>query len=163
MALRTLKELFVHELQDLYSAEKQLVKALPKMAKAASSAALKAAFETHLTETQGQVERLEQVFKELGETSGNEKCKGMEGLIEEGSKMIAEDAEPAVKDAGLIVAAQKAEHYEIAGYGSVCVFAELLGLDSAKKLLKQTMAQEELADRKLTDIAQKIVNKDAIS
>ena len=163
MALKTLKDLLVHELQDLYSAEKQIIKALPKMSKAASAPQLKAAFDSHLTETEGQVARLEQIFKELGASASGDKCKGMEGLLEEGSKMIDEDADPAVKDAGLIVAAQKVEHYEIAGYGSLCVFAELLGLGNIKQLLKQTMAQEEAADRKLTGIAETVVNANAVS
>lgn len=161
--MESLHDLFVHELQDLYSAEQQLLKALPKMAAAASSPELRTAFETHLEETKLQVQRLDQVFEELNESPEGETCKGMKGLIEEGSAMISEDADPSVKDAGLIVAAQKVEHYEIAGYGSVCVFAGLLGIEKVKGLLKQTMAEEEAADHKLTQIAESIVNEEALS
>jgi ferritin-like metal-binding protein YciE len=161
--MESLHDLFVHELQDLYSAEQQLLKALPKMAAAASSPELRTAFESHLEETKRQVQRLDQVFEELNESPEGETCKGMKGLIEEGSAMISEDADASVKDAGLIVAAQKVEHYEIAGYGSVCVFAGLLGIEKVKGLLKQTMAEEEAADQKLTRIAESIVNEEALS
>ena len=161
MKLESLHDLFVHELQDLYSAENQLVKALPKMAAAASSRELKAGFEKHLQETQVQVRRLEQVFRELGESPGGKTCVGMQGLIDEGSKLIREDADPSVKDAGLIVAAQKVEHYEIAGYGSACVFAETLGFPNIKQLLKQTMTEEEATDKKLTQLAESTINVEA--
>jgi len=159
----SLRHLFVHELQDLYSAEQQILKALPKMAAAASSPKLQDAFQSHLLQTQDQVKRLDRIFEELHESPKGQKCKGMEGLVEEGSGIISEDAEPAVRDAGLIVAAQKVEHYEIAGYGSVCVFAGLLGLPNIKQLLKQTMAEEEEADKKLTRIAEGIVNVEALT
>jgi ferritin-like metal-binding protein YciE len=161
MKLESLHELFVHELQDLYSAENQLIKALPKMASAATSGELKAGFEKHLQETQVQVQRLEQVFSELGESPEGETCLGMKGLIDEGSKLIKEDADPTVKDAGLIVAAQKVEHYEIAGYGSACVFAETLGFENIKQILKQTLAEEEATDKKLTQLAEGVINVEA--
>lgn len=161
MKLESLHELFVHELQDLYNAETQLLKALPEMAASADAPELKAAFAAHLTETKGQISRLDKVFEELGESPKGKTCKGMKGLIEEGSEMISEDAEPSVKDAGLIVAAQKVEHYEIAGYGSCCVFAEMLGFENAKQLLKQNLAEEEATDKKLTQIAERIVNVEA--
>jgi ferritin-like metal-binding protein YciE len=159
----TLRELFIHELQDLYSAEQQILKALPKMAAAANSPDLRDAFQSHLAQTKDQVKRLDSIFEELDESPKGKTCKGMEGLVEEGSEIVSEDAESAVKDAGLIVAAQKVEHYEIAGYGSVCVFAGLLGLPNIKQLLKQTMAEEEEADKKLTRIAEGIVNVEALT
>ena len=159
----SLRDLFIHELQDLYSAEQQILKALPKMAAAANSPDLREAFQSHLLQTKDQVKRLESIFEELDESPKGEKCKGMEGLVEEGSGMVSEKAESAVKDAGLIIAAQKVEHYEIAGYGSVCVFAGLLGLPNIKQLLKQTMAEEEEADKKLTRIAEGIVNVQALT
>lgn len=162
MKLETLRDLFIHELQDLYDAEKQLVKALPKMADAAHSPELRSAFELHLEETQNQVERLEQVFQELGEKATSKPCAAMKGLVAEGSEMISEKAAPSVKDAGLIVAAQKVEHYEMAGYGSVCVFAEMLGLPRVKQLLKETMAEEEAADKKLTQLAESFINAEAV-
>jgi ferritin-like metal-binding protein YciE len=159
----TLRELFIHELQDLYSAEQQILKALPKMAAAANSPDLRDAFQSHLAQTKDQVKRLDSIFEELDESPKGKTCKGMEGLVEEGSEIVSENAESAVKDAGLIVAAQKVEHYEIAGYGSVCVFAGLLGLPNIKQLLKQTMAEEEEADKKLTRIAEGIVNVEALT
>lgn len=161
MRLDSLHDLFLHELRDLYSAEKQMLASLPEMAEAASHPELKAAFQQHEQETRGQVERLEKVFQELQESPKGESCKGMEGLIEESSDLMEEDGEGSVMDAGLIVAAQKAEHYEIAAYGSVCVFAETLGLDTVKQLLKQSMAEEEATDKKLTQIAERVVNVDA--
>jgi len=161
MKLQSLHELFVHELQDLYSAENQLLEALPEMAEAAESAQLKSAFEMHLEETKRQVQRLDQVFKELGESAGDKTCMGMQGLIEEGSDLIDEDADPTVKDAGLIVAAQKVEHYEIAAYGSCCVFAETLGFDRIKQILKETLAEEEATDKKLSQLAESVINVQA--
>jgi ferritin-like metal-binding protein YciE len=131
------------------------------MASAATSSELKAGFEKHLQETQVQVQRLEQVFSELGESPEGETCLGMKGLIDEGSKLIKEDADPTVKDAGLIVAAQKVEHYEIAGYGSACVFAETLGFENIKQILKQTLAEEEATDKKLTQLAEGVINVEA--
>jgi len=159
--MQDLHDLFAHELRDLYSAENQLLEALPKMAEGADHPELRAAFEAHLNETEGQVRRLEQIFQQLEESPGDETCKGMEGLIEEGEKILDEDADPAVKDAALIVAAQKVEHYEMAAYGSVCVFAETLGMDDIKNMLKQTMAEEEATDKKLSRIAESIINVEA--
>jgi len=161
--MKSLRDLFVHELRDLYSAEQEILKALPKMAAAANSSELEECFEAHLSETKAQVERLEHIFQQMNESPQGKTCQGIKGLVDEGSTMISESAEPAVKDAGLIVAAQKVEHYEIAGYGSVCVFAGLLGFPSIKQLLKQTMAEEEAADAKLTQIAESIVNAEALT
>jgi ferritin-like metal-binding protein YciE len=163
MKLKSLQDLYVSELKDLYSAENQLLKALPKMAKAASAPELKKAFATHLEETRGQVERLETIFEELEASPKGKKCKAMEGLVEEGSEMIEEDAEPAVKDAGLIAAAQKVEHYEMAGYGTVRTFAELLGYDKAAKLLQETLDEEAATDEKLTELANSVINVEAES
>jgi len=163
MKLETLRDLFLHELQDLYDAEKQIVKALPKMASASHSPHLRSAFEHHLEETERQLERLERVFSELGETPKGKTCAAMKGLIEEGSDLISEKAEPTVKDAGLIVAAQKVEHYEMAGYGSACVFAEMLRLAGIKQLLKETMSEEEAADKKLTQLAESFINQEALA
>jgi ferritin-like metal-binding protein YciE len=156
MKLDTLRALFVDELKDLYSAEHQLLKALPKMAKAASSPQLTRAFESHLEETKGQVERLEQVFESLDVSPKGKKCKAMEGLVEEGAELMEEDADPDVMDAGLIAAAQRVEHYEIAGYGCVRTYAQLLGETKAAKLLQATLDEEGAADKKLTQIAEKI-------
>jgi ferritin-like metal-binding protein YciE len=160
MKLDSLKELYVDELKDLYSAENQLLKALPKMAKAATSPALKKGFEKHLEETKGQVERLEQIFKALDESPKGKKCKAMEGLVEEGKELMEEDAEPEVMDAALIAAAQRVEHYEIAGYGCVRTYAQLLGETQAAKLLQQTLDEEGKTDQALTKLAEKI-NVDA--
>src|SRR5436190_1339807 len=137
MKMESLQELLSHELSDLYSAENQLLKALPKMAKAAASPELKAAFEEHLEETKGQVERLSSVFEKLGESPKRKKCKAMEGLIEEGSEVIELEGDDSVKDAALICAAQKVEHYEMAGYGCARTFASLLGLDEVAELLQE--------------------------
>lgn len=163
MKLNTFEDLFVHELQDIYHAEQQLLKALPKMAKAASHPDLKSAFQTHLEETKGQIQRLERAFGLLGKPAKGEPCKGMEGLIEEGDALISGDGVPAVKDAGLIVAAQKVEHYEIAAYGSVCVFAGMLQKDEVKRLLKENLVEEESTDEKLTALAESIVNVEALT
>lgn len=156
MNLDTLRDLFVDELKDLYSAEHQLLKALPKMAKAASSKELKRAFESHLKETKTQVERLQQVFTGLDLSPKGKKCKAMEGLVEEGAEWMKEDADPDVMDAGLIAAAQRVEHYEMAGYGCVRTYAQLLGETKAAKLLQTTLDEEGAADKKLTQIAKRI-------
>lgn len=156
MELASLKDLYVSELKDLYSAENQLLKALPKMAKAASAEPLKKAFLGHLKETEEQVARLEKIFEELEVSPKGKKCKAMEGLVEEGADVIKEDAEPEVKDAALIAAAQRVEHYEIAGYGCVRTYAELLGDMPAVKLLQKTLDEEGGADKKLTKLAQRI-------
>lgn len=150
-----LQQLYIDELKDLYSAETQLVAALPKMAKAASSPELQQAFQTHLIETEGHVQRLEQIFAELDRKPKGKKCKGMAGLIEEGSELIKEksEMEPEVLDAGLIGAAQRVEHYEIAAYGTVCAFAKQLGYEQAAQLLQQTLDEEYATDKTLTELA----------
>jgi ferritin-like metal-binding protein YciE len=162
MKLDTLQKLYTDELRDLYNAENQLVKALPKMAKAASSKDLKAAFEKHLEQTKGHVERLEQVFEELGEKPKGKTCRAMKGLIEEGSEILKEDGEDSVIDAGIIVAAQKVEHYEIAGYGSVRTFAHLLGQNKAAELLQTTLDEEAETNQLLNRLAEGIVNPEAL-
>jgi ferritin-like metal-binding protein YciE len=158
MELETLQDLFVDSLKDLYSAETQITKALPKVIKSASSTELKEALQSHLTETEGQVKRLEKIFERLGEKPTGKKCKAMEGLVAEGKEMMEEDAEPDVMDAGLIVGCQKIEHYEIAGYGSLITFAKILGDHESAKLLQETLAEEVHADKKLTDVAQRTIN-----
>jgi ferritin-like metal-binding protein YciE len=161
MPLNSLHDLYVEELRDLYNAENQLLKALPRMAKAASHPDLKAAFTEHLEVTRGQVERLAGLFEELGEKPTGKKCKAMEGLVAEGKDVIDEDGEPAVKDAALIAAAQRVEHYEIAGYGCVRTFATLLGYTDAAELLQQTLDEEREADEKLTELAESVINIEA--
>ncbi len=156
MKLETLHDLFVHELRDIYSAENQLLKALPRMAKAASSEELRAAFEEHLGQTQDQVERLETIFEQLEVRPRGKKCVAMEGLIEEGKDLLGDDADPAVKDAALIASAQKVEHYEIAAYGTVRTYAELLGFDGAAALLQQSLDEESATDEKLTELARSV-------
>jgi ferritin-like metal-binding protein YciE len=161
--LESLEDLYLHELKDVYSAEKQITKALPKLVKAAGSEELKNTFREHLKETENQVQRLDKILQRLGKTSTGPKCKGMEGLLMEGDDFIKEEAFPEVLDAGIIVAAQKVEHYEIAAYGSLCTFAELLGYDEDLQLLKETIAEEEEADRKLTELAESQINGEAQS
>ena len=161
MKLKTLRDLYIHELKDVYSAEQQITKALPKMAKAASSEELAAGFEEHLAVTEKQIERLDQIFEALGVSSKGEKCKGMEGLLAEGSKMMEEDAAPEVLDAALIGAAQKVEHYEISSYGTLRTFAELLGEDEAARLLQETLDEEIETDERLTELAESFVNEEA--
>ncbi|HWY67796.1 MAG TPA: ferritin-like domain-containing protein [Terriglobales bacterium] len=156
MKMESLRELFVEELKDLYSAENQILKALPKMVKAASSKELKEGFEEHLEQTKGHVERLEQIFEDLDESPKGKKCKGMEGLLEEGKEWMEEDAGPEVMDAGLIAAAQHVEHYEMAGYGCVRTYAELLGNKRAAQILQKTLDEEKQTDSKLTNLASKI-------
>ena len=158
MKLNTLQDLYIHELKDLYSAEKQILKALPQMAKAASSPKLKAAFEAHLAETKVHVTRLEQVLALSGAGTRGPKCKGMEGLLEEGKGMIEEEADEEVRDAGLISAAQRVEHYEMAGYGCVRTYANLMGLKDAAKILQTTLDEEGAADKKLTELAESVIN-----
>jgi ferritin-like metal-binding protein YciE len=158
MELDTLKDLYIDELKDLYSAEKQLVKALPKMAKAANDPQLVEAFRNHLKETQRHVERIEQICRDLGVSPRGKKCVGMEGLIQEGSDMIQEDPEPDVLDAGLISKAQHVEHYEIAGYGTVRTYARQLGFESHADLLQQTLDEEGKADHLLTQLAEAGIN-----
>lgn len=163
MKLNTLEDLLHHELKDLYSAENQLVKALPKMAKAASNADLKAGFEEHLGQTRGHVERLDQIAEILEKKLGGHKCKAMEGLIEEGADLIGEDANESVRDAGLIGAAQRVEHYEIAGYGTARALAQKLGHEDVAKLLEETLNEEKETDEKLTELAESAVNAEADS
>ena len=163
MKLDTLKKLYVNELRDLYNAENQLLKALPKMAKGSSSDELKKAFEDHLEQTEEHVKRLEEIFKQLGENPKGKTCKAMKGLVEEGSEILEEDGDDSVLDAGIIAAAQKVEHYEIASYGTVRTFAELLGEEKAVDLLQQTLDEEGEADKLLNELAQEIVNPEALT
>jgi ferritin-like metal-binding protein YciE len=159
VALNDLNDLLVDQLKDLYNAESQLTKALPKMAKKATNPDLKKAFETHLAETQNQISRLEQVFEALGEKPKGKTCHAMKGLIEEAQEVLSEDAEDAVRDAALIAAAQRVEHYEIAGYGTVRTYAESLGHTQAAKLLQQTLDEEGKTDKLLTQLAENCVNQ----
>jgi ferritin-like metal-binding protein YciE len=152
----SLKKLYIEELKDLYSAENQLVKALPKMAKAASSDHLRKGFEKHLEQTKRHVERLEEIFRSLQESPKGKKCMGMEGLINEGSEVIGEDFEGAVMDAALIGAAQRVEHYEIAAYGTVREFAKILEEPKQASLLEETLNEEKETDEKLTDLSREI-------
>ena len=161
MALNSLHDLYVNELKDLYSAETQLLKALPKMAKAADSDELRAAIEDHLEVTKGQVDRLDKIFKGLDSSPKGKKCKAMEGLIEEGKEIMEENGAPAVVDAALIAAAQRVEHYEMAGYGCVRTFANLLGYEQAAALLQETLDEEGEADKKLTELAETVINVEA--
>ena len=161
MKLESLENLFLHELKDLLSAEKQLVKALPKMAKGAASDALRNAIEEHLEQTKNHVERLEKVFSMLDKAARAEHCKAMERLIEEGAELLEEDGDSAVKDAALIAAAQRVEHYEISGYGTARTLADLIGLNKAVDLLQQTLDEEKETDAKLTELAMAEVNPQA--
>src|SRR5687767_12289109 len=156
MAAENLHELFVDELKDIYDAEKQLTKALPKMAKASDSEDLRAGFEEHLEITRMQVNRLEEIFKSLGMAARGKPCEGMKGLIEEGQEKMQELEQGPTLDAALIASAQKVEHYEIASYGTLATFAEILGLQDAKDLLGQTLDEEKEADEKLTQVAGQI-------
>jgi len=158
MEMESLQDLFVHQLQDLYNAENQILRALPKMIKKASARELKAAFQEHLDVTKQQVERLELVFESVGEKVKGKTCKAMKGIIEEAKESMEEDAEPEVLDAALIADAQRVEHYEIAGYGTVRAYAELLGNSKAAKLLQQTLDEEGEADKKLTSLAESLIN-----
>ncbi|MBW3599573.1 MAG: ferritin-like domain-containing protein [Planctomycetes bacterium] len=161
MEMSNLQDLLVDNLKDLYSAEQQLLKALPKVAKKVENEQLRSAIELHLKETQEQARRLEQIFQKFGEKPTGKKCKGMEGLIEENKELMSEDADPDVMDAGLIVGSQKIEHYEIAGYGSAVTFAKLLGDEESARLLAQTLDEEERTDKKLTEIAESSINLEA--
>lgn len=161
MKMESLQELYLEELKDIYDAENQLVKALPKMAKAATNEELKAAFEQHLEQTQEQISRLERVFEELGEKPKGKKCEAMKGLLEEGKQMMEEDASEEVMDAGLIAAAQKVEHYEIATYGTLRTYAEMLGFDEQAELLEETLDEEKDTDDNLTELAVSCINLEA--
>jgi ferritin-like metal-binding protein YciE len=156
MQKSSLKELYVEELRDIYDAESQLAKALPEMAKAATSEELQSGFEEHLEQTKEHVRRLEKVLNDLGEKAKGKKCKGMQGLVTEGKEIIEEDFEDDVKDAALISAAQRVEHYEIAAYGTVRTYAEILGEQNAVSLLEKTLNEEKETDEKLTELAEGI-------
>jgi ferritin-like metal-binding protein YciE len=161
MALETLRDLFLNELRDMYHAEKQLVRALPRMAKAADSVELRQAIEKHLGETENQVVRLERVFQSLGQAARGKRCQGMEGIVEEGKEMLEEEGQEPVIDAAIIAAAQKVEHYEIASYGCLITYADLLGENESSRLLKQNLAEEEATDKALTELAQRSINQAA--
>jgi ferritin-like metal-binding protein YciE len=163
MALASMQDLFLNELKDVLNAEKQILTALPKMAKAASSPELGQAFTKHLRETENQVGRLEQIFKSLGQTARGKKCKGMEGLIEEGKEILEEDGAEEVIDAALISAAQRVEHYEIAAYGCLRTYAQLLGYEEADRLLAQTLQEEEATDKALTALGEGGINQAAFA
>ena len=162
MAAKSLQELFVEELRDTYDAEKRLTKALPKLAKAATSRELQTAFMNHLRETEAQVSRLEEVFRSIGEPVRGKKCDGIMGIIEESNTAISEIDEGPILDAALIAGAQRAEHYEIAAYGTLAYFAELLGEEDAKNLLGETLDEEKATDEKLTTLAKAKVNREAL-
>jgi ferritin-like metal-binding protein YciE len=163
MSLDSLRSLFEEELKDIYHAEKQLVAALPRMAKAATTPELQQAFQSHLKETEGHVQRVEQIFQQLGMPNRGKVCKGMQGLVEEGKEVMEQEGEESVIDAALIASAQKVEHYEISAYGALRTYAQLLGLTDAAKLLATTLAEEEAADEKLNAIAEGQVNVSAAS
>jgi ferritin-like metal-binding protein YciE len=162
MEIDSLRKLYVEDLKDLYSAEKQILQALPKMVKKASNEQLKKAFEEHRLITEKQVNRLDRIFEALGKSARGKKCKAMEGLLEEGKEIMQEDMDPEVLDAALIGAAQKVEHYEIATYGTVRTYAELLGENDHVKLLQQTLNEEGDADKKLTHLAVSSINVEAM-
>ena len=157
----TLQDLLIEQLRDLMYAERQIIKALPKMARKASSKELKAAFEEHLEETEGQVERLEQVFEQFDLGARGKRCEAMDGIIDEAKSLMEEEAEPPALDAGLIAAAQKVEHYEIATYGTVATWAKQLGYREAARLLHETLEEEKQADQKLTSLAEGGINLEA--
>lgn len=161
MQMENLEDLLKEDLKDVLHAENQIIKALPKMIKSASNEELKSAFEAHLEETKGHVERLEQVMEGLGMPVKGKTCKAMQGIIEEGKEVMGEDADDDVMDAALIGAAQKVEHYEIATYGTLCTYADLLGLQDAKKLLGQNLEEEKKTDQKLTELAEAVINLEA--
>ncbi|HSI35040.1 MAG: ferritin-like domain-containing protein [Phycisphaerae bacterium] len=161
MHMNDLQDLFKEDLKDVLNAENQIAKALPKMIKAATHDELRAAFESHLEETKEQINRLEQVMGMVGMPVKGKTCKAMKGLLEEGKEVMEEDATDDVMDAALIGAAQKVEHYEIATYGTLCTYAELLGLRDAKRLLGQTLDEEKATDQKLTDLAESLINLEA--
>jgi ferritin-like metal-binding protein YciE len=163
MELETLKDLYIHELKDLYSAENQLLKALPKMARAATDEELAKGFSDHLSQTEEHAARLETILESHDESRRGPKCKGMEGLIKEGDEMIKEEAEDEVRDAGLISAAQRVEHYEMAGYGCARTYAELLGDSEGAKMLQMTLDEEAATDQKLTKLAKSTINLEAVS
>jgi ferritin-like metal-binding protein YciE len=162
MKLTTLKDLYIHELKDLYSAEKQIIAALPKMVKAASNEQLAAGFKEHLEQTKEHAVRLEKILTSHNQTTRGPKCKGMEGLLKEGAEMIEEEADDEVRDAGLIAAAQRVEHYEMAGYGCARTYAELLSDKGGAQLLQTTLTEESNTDKKLTKLATSVINVAAV-
>lgn len=162
MALDTMQELLCEELRDIYNAEQQMVKALPKLASAVSTPSLQDALQDHLAETEGHVRRLEQIFEVLGQKAAGKKCKGMEGLLEEGAEMTGQSGSEMVRDAGIISAAQRVEHYEIAAYGCAITHARVLGLEEVADLLEQTLVEEKHADERLSTIAEQEVNSSAL-
>jgi ferritin-like metal-binding protein YciE len=158
MQLETLHDLYIHELKDLYSAENQLIRALPKMAKAAKNQQLAAGFQEHLEQTKEHAARIEKILAKHKKSTRGSRCKGMEGIIAEGAEMVEEQADAEVKDAGLIAAAQRVEHYEMAGYGTARTYAEMLGDNEGAKLLQTTLQEEAATDEKLTKLAKSSVN-----
>ena len=161
MKLETLNDLYLAELKDLYSAEDQILSALPKIIEKVQSPGLRQALENHLEETKGHVARLEQVFEMSGQPAKKQKCKGMSGLLDEGDELIGTDAKPAVRDAAIIAACQRVEHYEIAAYGTVRTYADQLGLERASTMLQETLDEEAAADEKLTSLASQGINQQA--
>ncbi|CAN5624431.1 ferritin-like domain-containing protein [soil metagenome] len=161
MSLESLKDLYVEQLRDLYSAETQILEALPKMEKAATNKELQNAFKEHRKATETHLERLEKIFKELDKKSAGHHCKGMEGLLKEGNEMVKEKGDDSTRDAGLIASAQRVEHYEIAGYGTVRSYAEQMGFAEQEKLLKQTLDEESQTDERLTKLAESVINVEA--
>jgi ferritin-like metal-binding protein YciE len=162
MKIETMEDLFLEQVEDLYDAERRLVKALPKMAEASTSQSLRQAFESHLLETEGHVSRLENIFRTLGQDPKAQTCDAMKGLVSEGEDLIGDIERSSLRDAGIIAAANRVEHYEIAAYGSARTFAQILGLNEAVSLLEQTLQEEKNADRKLTQIAESMVNDEAL-
>jgi ferritin-like metal-binding protein YciE len=163
MSLESLKDLYVEQLRDLYSAESQILEALPKMEKAATNQELQNAFKEHKKATETHLERLEKIFETLDKKSSGHHCKGMEGLLKEGNEMVKEKGDDSTRDAGLIAAAQRVEHYEIAGYGTVRSYAEQMGFAEHEKLLKQTLDEESQTDERLTKLAESVINVQAQS
>lgn len=161
MGMESMQDLYLHELRDIYNAEKQILQALPKMAKAANHDELRRAFEEHRQVTEEQVRRLDTIFDDLGQKSSGKKCKGMEGLIEEGEEILKEDADPDVRDAALIAAAQRVEHYEISAYGTARTYAQSLGFNNHVELLQRTLDEEAQTDERLSKLAESRVNRDA--
>ena len=162
MKIETMDDLFLEQIEDLYDAEKRLVKALPKLASASTSGQLRQALESHLGETKGHVDRLEQVFQQIGKKAKGKTCPAMKGLVEEGEEVVSEIEESPLRDAGIISSGNRVEHYEIAAYGTAKTYAEMLGLDKAVALLEKTLEEEKKADAKLTKLAESLVNKQAL-
>lgn len=162
MKIESMEDLFLEQIEDLYDAEKRLTKALPKMAEAATSQSLRQAIQSHLMETEGHVTRLENIFNILGKKSKSQTCDAMKGLVSEGEDIVSDTDPSPVRDAGIIAAANRVEHYEIAAYGSARTFAQTLGLREAASLLEQTLQEEKLADQKLTQIAESMINEEAL-